>query len=266
MTASPSVKNATTKNRNLNKRSPAGAKDDRMKPLSKAAAVAIALSAVFASATTAQDTAPAPAAAIITGDVDTARKELGALLGESRSRDPVARARAVTAAADYAAAHPTLEDMAYHIATGLLNDKEDSVRIATMTTLGRFGTNQTHIGTRAIALLGQMLNRKTLSPAVRVAAIDALGVAGSANKNSSHIAYTYAAPGLKNADATVRHAAIEAVGAIAAVFPQNRVAYNTVNNVGLLLGDADPAVSTAAKAVVTKICAANTTLNCPPIP
>jgi hypothetical protein len=261
------VKNATTKNRNLNKRSPAGAKDDCMKPFSKtAAAVAIALSAVFTSAATAQDTAPAPAAAVITSDIDVARKELGALLGESRSRDPVARARAVTAAADYAAAHPTLEDMAYHIATGLLNDKEDGVRIATMTTLGRLGMNQTPAGTTSIAILGQILNRKTISPAVRVAAIDALGVAGSTNKDSSHIAYTYAAPGLKHTDATVRHAAIEAAGAIAAVFPQNRVAYNTVNNVGLLLGDTDPAVSTAAKAVVTKICTANTNLNCPPIP
>lgn len=236
-----------------------------MKPFAKtAAAVAIALSAVFTSAATAQETAPATA--VITTDIDVAGKELDALRTEARSKDPVARARAVTAAADYAAAHPALDEPAYRIATSLMNDKEDSVRIAAMTTLGRLGMNQTRAGTTAIALLGQILNRKTISPAVRVAAIDALGVAGSTNKDSSHIAYTYAAPGLRSTDAAVRHAAINAVGAIAAVFPENKVAYNTVNNVGLLLRDPDPTVSTAAKTVVTKICAANIRLTCPPVP
>lgn len=236
-----------------------------MKNIAKTtAAVAIALSAVFTSAA-AQDTVTVPAT-VVAGDIESARTALERLTGQSRSTDVAARARAAAAAADYALAYPDLAMTGYSIAVTASLDKEDSVRIAGVTALGRIASQESPVSAAAIANLGQTLRKKNISPAVRIATLNALGVGGSLNGGASHRAYLHAAPELKSSDAAVRQAAVEAVGAIAAAFPANRIAYNAANHVGLLLGDADPGVSAAAKKVVTQICTANTNLNCPPIP
>jgi len=181
------------------------------------------------------------------------------------SKDAAIRAATAQKLGTLAAANPRVIKNIFPVLGQLLRDGDDKVKAAAINGFASIAVLQGVHGSAAINLLGMFSANAANTTALRVAAIDVIAAAATAQRANASLAVNKMVNVAADANRDVRYAAIRGLGQLGMQYNVEH-GYEAANTIGTRLKDTDDAVRAEATSWARKICGANPALNCPAIP
>ena len=181
------------------------------------------------------------------------------------SKDIAVRAAVAQKLGVLAAANPRVIKNIFPLLGQLLRDGDNTVKAAAIKGFAPIAALPGVHGIAAIHLLGMFSANAANATALRVAAIDVIAAAATAQRANASLAVNKMVNVAADPDRDVRYAAIRGLGQLGMQYNVEH-SYEAVNTIGTRLKDTDDTVRAEATSWTRKICSANPALNCPAIP